>query len=103
LRERILLVAISRGIEFTTGQPETWKQQIRRLVEKEKGFTPRGGVESPVTRTRLRLAVGLDIPVGTTSGNKITRARRSALGNALDPRVAAIAIQRILYWRSLEK
>lgn len=35
------------------------------------------------------------------TGNGITRARRAALGNCLDPRVAAVALQKILYLNSL--
>ncbi|MBP0015313.1 MAG: DNA cytosine methyltransferase [Roseofilum sp. SID3] len=103
IRERLLLVAVSRSLVFTTRTPESWKYQARRMVEEAKDSTRRGGIKSPITRSRIRVACGLDIPVGVPSRNGIIRERRAALGNALDPRVAQVAIDRILYWNSLIK
>jgi DNA (cytosine-5)-methyltransferase 1 len=45
----------------------------------------------------------LDIPAGTPSGNGVTRARRAALGNCLDVRLAQIVWERVLYLYSLIK
>jgi len=103
LRERILFVAIAERIVRACGQEESWHDQARRRFEDSECSGQKRGVKSPVTRSRLRLACGVDRPVGVPSGDRIIRERRAALGNALDPRVAAIAIDRILYWESLHR
>jgi DNA (cytosine-5)-methyltransferase 1 len=101
LRERFLLVGITRGlIDWQLATP--WPEQIRGTVE-EKGSNQAGrGVKSPISRKNLLDSVGLDEPLGLKNGDGVSRHRRIALGDALDPRVAAIAIARILYLDTLK-
>ena len=100
LRERLLLVGISRRVEFLS-QPCSWSEQIREQLESQRRFTKRGVLESELSRKSLPTAVRLHEPVGVAIGISINRRRREALGNALDPRVAAVALQRILYLQSI--
>ncbi|MEP0755887.1 hypothetical protein NDA03_27260 [Trichocoleus sp. Lan] len=51
-----------------------------------------------LVRAALPFASGMDIPAGVKNGDRATRRRRKALGNALDPRVA---LKRVLYLSEL--
>ena len=99
-RERLLLVGFSRGIKFKE-QPRPWIEQIGEQLEKEEDSWAKRGVQPGLAGAKFHSPSGLDIPIGVKSGNRVNRSRRMALGNALDPRVAAIALQRVLYLNSL--
>jgi DNA (cytosine-5)-methyltransferase 1 len=102
--ERLLLVATSRGIvqQFRV-MPTSWNEQVRGQVQ-AVGATPENASSQPrIFRGGFRLTDRLDKPIGTKSGNRIVRQRRQALGNCLDPRLAAIALQRVLYLNSLAR
>jgi len=100
--ERLLLVATSRSVvEKFRIEPTAWKYQIRSSSEEAGNYPEKRGLQSRVARSAVRTTTGLDIAPGTPSGNGITRARRAALGNCLDPRLAAIALRRVLYLNGL--
>ncbi|MEA5574693.1 DNA cytosine methyltransferase [Calothrix sp. UHCC 0171] len=100
--ERLLLVATSRCVvEKFRIEPTTWEYQIRGASE-ETGHSPeKRSLQSRVAGTTVRTPDRLDIPPGTKSGNRINRARRAALGNILDPRIAQLALKRVLYLNSI--
>lgn len=100
-RERLLLVGISRSLELHWERATPWTEQARSQLEAEKLSQEQSGVQPGLAGVQLRLTSRLDISIGVKSGNSISRARREALGNALDPRVAAIALRRILYLSQL--
>ncbi|GFE72261.1 DNA cytosine methyltransferase [Chroococcus sp. FPU101] len=96
IRERLLLVGVARSlIEWSRATP--WPEQVRGAVEEIRGVGETRGIESPISREGLQLAFELDRPAGVKSGDEIVRNRREALGNALDPRVASVALRRVLY------
>ena len=99
-RRKLLFVVIVRG--FIDWQPVTpWPEQIRDTV-KERGRNQRGRtVKSPISRKHLLDSYGLDKPLGQPNSNPVSRHRRIALANALDPQMATIALARILYLDSL--
>jgi DNA (cytosine-5)-methyltransferase 1 len=101
LRERVLLVGISRSLKFSV-QPTAWTEQIRESVEKVRSFSlPRGGCEPGILGGEFRDSALVVRPVGVKVGDPINRRRREALGNCLDPRVAKVALRRVLYLNSL--
>lgn len=79
----------------------SWEYQIRSQSQ-EIGFNRQeGSIQSRVARTTIRATNRLDIPTGTPSGNRVNRARRAALGNCLDVRLAQIVWERVFYLYSL--
>lgn len=90
-------------------EPHRWSGKGRppgntrvRSQSQEVGFNcQERSVQSKVARTTVRSANRLDIPPGTPSGDRVTRARRSALGNCLDVQLAQIVWERVLYLYSL--
>jgi DNA (cytosine-5)-methyltransferase 1 len=100
LRERLLLVGFSRSIEFRQ-QPCTWTEQIRSELEANWTSTKRGVHQPSFSRECFYDSRGMVRPLGVPNGNSTTRRRREALGNCLDPRVAAVALRRVLYLDSI--
>jgi site-specific DNA-cytosine methylase len=101
LRERFLLVGITRGL-IDWQLATSWPEQIRGAVEKKGSNQAGRGVKSSISRKSILDSVGLDEPLGLKNGDGVTRHRRIALGNALDPRATAIAIARVLYLDTLK-
>ncbi|WP_072032448.1 DNA cytosine methyltransferase [Fischerella sp. PCC 9605] len=105
--ERLLLVATSRSLKLEWERTAPWHDQIRGESEEAGDIAEKRSLQSRLARTTVRNASGVDIAPGVPSGNSITRARRAALGNCLDPRLASIALRRVLYlsqlWRSTVK
>ena len=99
--ERLLLVAASRSLKLEWKRTTPWHDQIRGKGKETRVNRLQRSIQSRVVGNTIRSASGLDIAPGTPSGNGITRNRRAALGNCLDPRIAAIALQRVLYLNSL--
>ncbi|MDY6899121.1 MAG: DNA cytosine methyltransferase [Cyanobacteriota bacterium] len=101
--ERLLLVAASRSFELEWKRTTSWEYQIGRQSQEIGIARQEASIQSRVARTTVRAAARLDIPAGTPSGNGVTRARRAALGNCLDVRLAQIVWERVLYLYSLIK
>ncbi len=99
--ERLLLVAASRSLKLEWERTTPWYDQIRGKGKETRNPAKERGLQSRVVGNTIRSASGVDIAPGTPSGNGITRNRRAALGNCLDPRIAAIALRRVLYLHSL--
>ena len=97
IRERLLLVAVSKCLELDWERATPWQDQARdaveriRLTQKNRGIEP--GYFMRVDGNPPELAQ----PIGVKSGDGVVRKQRIASGNALDPRIAAIALHRILY------
>lgn len=106
IRKRLLLVAISNRLQFHEF-PTGWDEQIRTLFKAEGIDKGNRGYQSQILRGKFRNTGGLDESVqhtnsiGILRGGSVARQRRAALGNSFDPRVAAIALARILYLNSL--
>jgi DNA (cytosine-5)-methyltransferase 1 len=101
LRERLLLVGVSRSFKCIWEWATPWTEQIRKSTSFIKCASKRGVPKSDTVRGLLQFADRMDRPIGIKCGNSINRARRAALGNALDPRVAQVALRRVLYLNSL--
>lgn len=99
-RQRLLLVGVSRRLVFFE-QPQSWAEQVRGSVEEVRGNSKRGVHRPEVVREKVQSTSQLDKPIGIQTGDGVVRARRAALGNCLDPRVAAVALKRVLYLSSL--
>lgn len=101
---RLLLVATSRRVvQQFSQEPSPWYEQVRGQVQ-AVGVTPEESSSQPrIFRGGFRVADWVDRPIGVKSGDSVVRQRRSALGNCLDPRLAAIALKRVLYLNSLIK
>ncbi|MEG4121673.1 DNA cytosine methyltransferase, partial [Microcoleus sp. N9_B4] len=120
-RERLIIVAISRRLEFGGEQPTPWQEQTGDSIE-SIGIDTRWGGSSPgIPRVWLPSAdwvyesegesdsprivaspgaaiAELDRPqIGVASRDGDNRDRREALGNALDWRVAAVGLKRVEY------
>ncbi|WP_158265904.1 DNA cytosine methyltransferase [Chroococcidiopsis sp. CCALA 051] len=101
---RLLLVATSRRVVQQFNQePTPWYEQVRGQVQAVGIAGEKSGSQSRIFRGGFRIAEELDRPIGVKSGDPVVRQRRSALGNCLDPRLAAIALHRVLYLDSLIK
>ncbi|MBW4502979.1 MAG: DNA cytosine methyltransferase [Scytonema hyalinum WJT4-NPBG1] len=105
-RKRLLLVAVSDSIKYQK-KPSPWSEQIREFFEAEAVNQQRRGCKPGISGECLQSSHWLDRPtgrkvsLGILRGNGTVRDRRSALGNALDPRVASVALRRILYLQSI--
>ncbi|WP_026736032.1 DNA cytosine methyltransferase [Fischerella sp. PCC 9605] len=99
--ERLLLVATSRSLELCWERATPWYDQIRSSCEEIGNYPEKRGLQPTMARTTVRTAAGVDIAPGVSSGDGITRARRAALGNCLDNRLAQIALRRVLYLNGL--
>ncbi|NWF61594.1 MAG: DNA cytosine methyltransferase [Fischerella sp.] len=99
--ERLLLVATSRSLKLLWKRATPWYDQIRSESEEAGDIAEKRSLQPRLARTTVRAASGVDIAPGVPSGNSITRARRAALGNCLDNRLAQIALRRVLYLHSL--
>ncbi|WP_414589527.1 DNA (cytosine-5-)-methyltransferase [Scytonema sp. PCC 10023] len=99
LRERLLLVGVSQ--RAVINRSESWAEQIRREFNQAGRIAAWASHQPHFSRGIFRDSAGLDQPVGLPSGDRTIRRRREALGNALDPRVAAIALRRIQYLHSI--
>lgn len=100
--KRLLLVATSRCVvEKFRVEPTAWEYQIRGSSEETRDNSEERSLQPRMARAGVWTADRMDRSAGVPSGNRITRARRAALGNILDPRLAAIALQRVLYLNSL--
>ncbi|MBE9130120.1 MULTISPECIES: DNA cytosine methyltransferase [unclassified Coleofasciculus] len=98
-RKRLLMVGFARGI--IPQQPRPWIEQVREYLSCERDSWEGRGIQPGLAGVEERTPSGVLVPIGVKSGDSVTRRRRGALGNALDPRVANIALRRILYLNSL--
>ncbi|WP_089131285.1 DNA cytosine methyltransferase [Tolypothrix sp. NIES-4075] len=101
IRERILLVAIARSLKLDWERTTPWTNQARRGTEEARATAKRRGAESGYPMSVVSNPGNLARPLGVKSGNGIIRKQRAAAGNLLDPRIAAIALNRILYLNSI--
>ncbi|MBW4591206.1 DNA cytosine methyltransferase [Aetokthonos hydrillicola] len=107
IRERLLLVAVSRSLKLQWQWTTTWTDQARGAIEETRGNHTRTSSKPGISREQLQSSTWLDrstgkqISIGIASKNGIIRDRRAALGNAFDWRVANIALKRVLYLNSL--
>ncbi|MEH2252307.1 hypothetical protein [Nostoc sp.] len=79
----------------------TWTDQARGWIEGFKGAAKRRGIEPGYPLRVVRTPAELARPLGVKSGNGTVRKQRAAAGNLLEPRVAAIALNRIAYLNSI--
>ncbi|MBD2341221.1 DNA cytosine methyltransferase [Calothrix sp. FACHB-156] len=101
IRERVLLVAISRGLKLDWQGAATWTDQARGWTEGFRTTAKRRGIEPGYPLRVVQSPTDLARPLGVKSRNGTIRRMRQAAGNLLDPRVAAIALKRILYLNHL--
>ncbi|WP_416350875.1 DNA (cytosine-5-)-methyltransferase [Rivularia sp. UHCC 0363] len=99
-RGRLLLVACSHSIIYKR-EPTPWAEQVRNFFEEERTNQKRRGIKPGYPLRVVRNPQHLARPLGIPNGSRIIRKQRSAAGNILDPRIAAIALQRILYLESI--
>lgn len=106
-RERLLLVGVARSLELQWERAIAWSEQIRSATAEVGSDRQNRSRQPGVSRDRFQSAYWLvrserdAICFGVDSGDATIRRRRQALGNALDPRVAKVALERILYYDSL--
>lgn len=100
-RERLLVVGYSRDFFDPTRQPQTWVEQYRSQVETIASSVRRGVPQSNPAGGLLQFARRVDRPLGIPSGDRSYRYSKKVVENILDPRVAAIALRRVLYLNSL--
>ncbi|MBD2666685.1 DNA (cytosine-5-)-methyltransferase [Richelia sinica FACHB-800] len=101
IRERVLLVAIARSVVIDWERAASWTDQARSRTEGIRANKQRRGIKPGYPLSVVRNPRELARPLGVKSRNGIIRNQRTAAGNLLDPRVAAVALQRILYLNSL--
>ncbi|WP_099069310.1 DNA cytosine methyltransferase [Nostoc linckia] len=101
IRERVLLVAVSRSLVIDWEKSATWTDQARGWIEGFRIAAKRRGIEPGYPLRVVRTPAELARPLGVPSRSPIVRKQRAAAGNLLDPRVASIALNRILYLNSL--
>ncbi|MCW5318992.1 DNA (cytosine-5-)-methyltransferase [Nostoc sp. KVJ3] len=101
LRERLLLVGISRGVKLDWERATPWPEQARSTIETARTVSQRRGIKTGFPTQWLQSPALLPRPLGLPSRNATTRRMRQAAGNLFDPRVAAIALNRIVYLNSL--
>ncbi|WP_445251309.1 DNA cytosine methyltransferase [Microcoleus sp. herbarium5] len=122
-RERLIIVAISRRLEWGGEQAAAWEEQVRDSVESIKTDSGWGSSGPGIPRAWLPTADRIhesagepDSPrivaspgaaiadrpqIGVASRDGDNRDRREALGNALDWRVAAVGLRRVEYLSDL--
>jgi hypothetical protein len=98
-RKRLLMVGFPRGIIPHQSRP--WIEQVREQLSCERDSWEGRGLQPGLAGVEERTASGVLVPVGVKNGDRVIRRRREALGNALDPRVAEIALRRVLYLNRL--
>ena len=96
-RQRLLLVGVSKRLKLNWLQQTPWTEQIRSATPAGGSVGEKGSLQPGMAGVKFRDSRGLERPIGIGSRNGINRKRRAALGNALDPRIAEVALQRILY------
>ncbi|WP_445301496.1 DNA cytosine methyltransferase [Microcoleus sp. LAD1_D5] len=103
-RKRLLILGISRSLGGGDIRSKpAWADQIRGSIKTKWIDRARGSFQPGIFRGELGAAHWLDrstgrsYSYGTPSGDRTTRHRRKALGNLFDPRVASLAVDRILY------
>ena len=101
IRYRLLMVGVARSVKPQWNRTTPWAEQVRSTIERARTASQEYRDQSRLARTSDGATNGVYVPLGIQSGDGITRERRAALGNALDPRVAAIALDRILYLNNL--
>ncbi|MBW4608196.1 MAG: DNA cytosine methyltransferase [Hassallia sp. WJT32-NPBG1] len=101
IRERVLLVAVARSIKLNWKGTTPWTDQARRRIEEIRLAAKKRGAEPGYPMSVVRNPANLARPLGVKSRNGIIRKQRAAAGNMLDPRVASIALSRILYLQSI--
>ncbi|WP_081424401.1 DNA (cytosine-5-)-methyltransferase [Anabaena sp. WA102] len=97
LRERLLLVGVSRCIKLNWTITTPWPNQVRSTVEKAGVIAQRRSAKPGYPQRMVRYPAELARPLGVPSGNGTIRKQRQAAGNLLDPRVAAIGVNRVQY------
>ena len=129
-RERLVIIAIARSNERGLKQAATWSDQIRQSIEGIRFDSGRGSSQPGIPRSWLPIADRIHEPrgdensdrtvaspgaavavsealaedrsqFGVASRDGVNRDRRVALGNALDWRVAAVALKRVEYLSNL--
>ncbi|MBD2458849.1 DNA cytosine methyltransferase [Nostoc sp. FACHB-87] len=101
IRERVLLVAIARSVVIDWQRATPWSDQARSRTEEIRAFEQRRGVKPGYPLRVVQNPSNLARPLGIKSRDGIIRSQRAAAGNLLDPRVATVALQRIIYLNSL--
>ncbi|TBR56619.1 hypothetical protein B4U84_28660 [Westiellopsis prolifica IICB1] len=101
IRERVLLVAVSRSLELCWKRAATWTDQARSMAQKARAVAEKRSTKPGYPLRVVRNPAELARPLGVPSGNGTIRRMRQAAGNLLDPRVASIALSRVLYLNSL--
>ncbi|MBO1072935.1 MAG: DNA cytosine methyltransferase [Dolichospermum sp. DEX189] len=101
LRERLLLVGVSRCIKLNWENTTPWPNQVRDTVEKAGTLAQRRSAKPGYPERVVRYPAELARPLGVPSGNSIIRKQRQAAGNLLDPRIAAVAVSRVQYLASI--
>ncbi|MCC5612189.1 DNA cytosine methyltransferase [Nostoc sp. CHAB 5834] len=101
IRERVLLVAIARSLKPQWERATPWTDQARSRTEEVRFNKQRRGIKPGYPLSVVRNPGLLARPLGVPSRDGIIRRMRQAAGNLLDPRVAAIALNRIVYLNSL--
>ncbi|MBD2629578.1 DNA cytosine methyltransferase [Trichormus variabilis] len=101
LRERLLLVGISRRIKLNWERTTPWPNQVRNTIEKAGVIAKRRSAKPGYPQQVVRYPAKLVRPLGIPSGNSTVRKQRQAAGNLLDPRVGAIAVSRVQYLATL--
>ena len=90
--ERLLLIATSRSLKLEWERTTPWNDQIGSQSQETGNSSEEGSIQSRMVGSSVRITNRMDRPPGVPSGNGIVRARRAALGNILDPRIAAIPL-----------
>jgi DNA (cytosine-5)-methyltransferase 1 len=81
LRERILLVAISRSLELSWKGTTSWHQQARKLAEETRVIEQQRGTQSGYPLRVVQNPSELARPLGVKSGDGTIRQQRKAIGN----------------------
>ncbi|RMG14465.1 MAG: hypothetical protein D6728_02530 [Cyanobacteria bacterium J055] len=100
-RERLLLVGYSREFFDPKFPPRNWMEQYRNELETIGSSERRGVSQSNPAGGLLQFARRVDRSVGVSSGDRTYRYSKKVVKNILDPRVAAVALRRVLYLNSL--
>ncbi|MHC5672994.1 DNA cytosine methyltransferase [Nostoc sp.] len=101
IRERVLLVAIARSLKPQWERATPWTDQARGRTEEVRFNKLMRGIKPGYPLSVVRNPGLLVRPLGVPSRDGTIRRMRQAAGNLLDPRVAAIALNRIVYLNSL--